>query len=67
MPVTKSRFEKFEFLGNEIYFVIAYYVEVDGQPCSMEMITRMTEDTLFDGHGKEEVVQAILSITKSLY
>ena len=63
----KSRFEKFEFLGNEIYFVIAYYVEVDGQPCSMEMITRMTEDTLFDGHGKEEVVQAIFEYNKKVY
>lgn len=60
----KSRFEKFEFVGNEIYFVIAYYMEVDGQPCSMEMITRMTEDTLFDGRGKEEVVQAIFEYNK---
>lgn len=33
----------------------------------MEMITRMTEDTLFDGHGKEEVVQAIFEYNKKVY
>jgi putative two-component system response regulator len=38
----RARMSKFEFQGDDVYHVIAIYVEVDGQPRSMEMLTKIT-------------------------
>ncbi len=63
----KSREDKFEFLNNEIYYVIAEYVEIDGKPYVLEIANRITEDTSLAGYGKNLVVDAISAHNARLF
>ena len=40
---TKGRAEKFEFIDDDIYFVIAQYTEIEGVPYVIEMVSSMEE------------------------
>jgi putative two-component system response regulator len=42
----KSRVSKFEFVGDDVYHVVSAYIEVDGQPRALEMVTRVNFDSL---------------------
>lgn len=42
---------KLEFTRNEMYFVIAKYVSVNGTPCVLEMISRLNEGRWIDANG----------------
>lgn len=64
---SKSRLAKFEFVNDEIYHVFSIYVEVDGRPYALEMVSRITDDTLISGYGKEELVKSISSHNSKLY
>ena len=45
---TKGRAEKFEFIDDDIYFVIAQYTEIEGVPYVIEMVSSM-EESAFNG------------------
>lgn len=64
---TKSRLAKFVFIEDEIYHVLAMYVEIDGQPYSMEMINRISNDTMLGAYGQDELVAAIVGHNRKLY
>ena len=42
---------KLEFTRNEMYFVIAKYVSVNGTPCVLEMVSRLNEGRWIDANG----------------
>ena len=42
---------KLEFTRNEMYFVIARYVSVNGTPCVLEMVSRLNEGRWIDANG----------------
>lgn len=63
----KERITKFEFLGEDLRHVTAKYVEVDGEPLSMEMISAIRDDTMLDGYGRRDVVEAISRHNQRMY
>ena len=42
---------KLEFTRNEMYFVISKYVVVNGTPCVLEMVSRLSEGRWIDANG----------------
>lgn len=44
-------FSKIVFFENEVFHVISRYVPVDGTPLVLELLTRITDDTLLDEGG----------------
>lgn len=65
--LSKKQFTKFEFIGDDIYFVIALYVEVEGNEYSVELVTKFTDETLFDAYGKEKFASTIQSYNNKIY
>ena len=63
----QGRITKFEFLGDDLRHVTAKYVEVDGEPLSMEMISAIRDDTMLDGYGRRDVVEAISKHNQRMY
>ena len=47
----RTTLNKLEFTRNEMYFVIAMYVSVNGTPCVLEMISRLNEGRWIDANG----------------
>lgn len=42
---------KLEFTRNEMYFVISKYVSINGTPCVLEMVSRLSEGRWIDANG----------------
>lgn len=63
----KGRLTKFEFVDNDIYHVIAKYVEVDGRPFILEMVAKITDTTLIGAYGKNEFIETISEYNRRLY
>ena len=63
----KSQLTKFEFVNNDVYFVMASYTEVDGTPYILEMVSKLNDETLFGTFGKNQFVEAIESHNRKLY
>ena len=64
---TKGQCTKLEFIGTRIYQVIAKYLEVDGVPCVMEMISCLDDETLLDAEGREALVKKFAHYRRELY
>lgn len=64
---SKGSLTKLKFVDECSYHVRATYVEVDGLPYSLELIDKITEETLLGGHGKEDVVKYITAHNHRLY
>ena len=58
---------KFEFMEDDLHHVTAKYVEVDGRPCVMEMISRVPDETMLEGHGRRDIVDAITRHNRRVY
>ena len=56
---TGRKSSKFEFVDDEIYFMIASYINVDGTPCVLENILHIDDDILLGAYGKNEFVSRI--------
>ena len=63
----QKEFSKIVFLGNEALHVISQYVKVDGTPLVLEMLTRITDDTLLGGDGKRLPSGSISDMHSKLY
>jgi putative two-component system response regulator len=64
---THTHIDKFEFVNDEIYYVMAHYLEVGGHPYAMEMVSRVTDETILCGHGREKLVESITEHNRKLY
>ena len=56
---TKERLMKFEVSEDEIYQVVAMYVEIDGRPCCMELVSKLDDSFIPQGYSREEVMASI--------
>ena len=58
---------KFEFLGSEVYLITAMYVEIEDEPFVIEMISKLTDETMIGAWGANDFVEAISKHNKKLY
>ena len=47
----KDRRSKLEFADDDVYFVIAQYVEIEGRPCVLELVSRIADGRWIDVDG----------------
>ena len=43
------------------------FVKVDGQPFSLELVSKITDETLLGAYGKEELVETISNFNQKMY
>ena len=58
---------KFEFLDSEVYLITAKYVEIDDEPFVIEMLAKLTDDTMIGAWGANDFVDAISKYNRKLY
>lgn len=63
----KGKLSKFEFVNDEIYFVLSVYSKIDGTEFMIEMVTKLNDDTLYGTYGKSNFIQSIEGYNKKLY
>lgn len=63
----KSQKSKLECIASNVYQVIARYVEIEGEPCVIEMINRLDDETLMDSEGRQNLVSKLNSYSEELY
>ena len=63
----KGKLSKFEFIDNAVYFVISEYIEIEDQPYMLEMVLKVTDETLFGAYGQNDFVQKITEYNQKLY
>lgn len=63
----KGKFSKFEFIGNEIYYVTSQYLEVDGIPYLLEIVQKNKDFTIDGAFGKENFIEKIKGYASELY
>ncbi|MGI6070594.1 MAG: GGDEF domain-containing protein [Blautia sp.] len=63
----KGQLTKYEFIDDDIYFVIAKYIEIEEEPFSLEMVMKTTNETMLDAYGKNEFIRSITNLNQKLY
>ena len=58
---------KFEFVDSEVYLITAMYIEVEGEPRVVEMIARLTSETMLGAWGLNDFVETISKYNRKLY
>ncbi|RHO22098.1 diguanylate cyclase [Amedibacterium intestinale] len=64
---SKSSTTKFEYVNNEFYYVISEYMEVDGNPYVLELVSKIKENFEVALYGKTNMSQTIEDLQKKLY
>ena len=54
-----KRMVKFDFIGNDVYYVVATPLKVDGESASLEMLIRLEDDLLLNSDGYNEFIDKI--------
>lgn len=60
----QKRFAKLVFSDSEVFYVVSQYIKVDGIPLVLEMLTRITDDSMIDANGKKLTGSSIFEIIK---
>lgn len=63
----KNKMTKFEFLENDVYYVVSMYIEVDEVAFMLEMVSKITDDTLFGAYDKDDFMESISDYSNKLY
>lgn len=63
----KSKLLKLEYLDSNIYQVISKYIEIDGTPYVLELISAVKSDMLMDEDGRTELVKQLSGYNRELY
>lgn len=64
---SKQRMMKFETTENEVYQVTSMYVELEGRPCSLEMIVKLDDGLLPEGYTREEILRSVRTHKQQSY
>ncbi len=64
---SKSRASKLEFMGRDVFYILASYLEIDGQPYSLTMVAKLAKETILEEGGKETVIQSICAYNERLF
>lgn len=54
-----KRMTKFDFVGEDVYYVVATPVAIDGAPASLEILTKMEDDVEINASGYSEFLDKI--------
>ena len=63
----KSQHTKLEYLGSQIFYVIARYVEIDGKSYVVEMLSCLEDETVLDSKGKSLLISKLTQYNEELY
>lgn len=63
----KSQYTKLEYLGSQIFYVIARYVEIDGKAYVAEMLSCLEDETVLDSKGKSLLISKLTQYNEELY
>ena len=58
---------KFEFVGSEVYLIEAMYVEIEGDPFVIEMMSKLDDETMLGTWGANDFVETISMHNRKLY
>ena len=64
---TKRDQVKLEFRQDEIFHVISRYIEVDGEPCVMELLHEVEPENIIDMSGEEKLLSRINEYYEKTY
>ncbi len=69
LEAVRSRKEKckLEIMENDVYQVIARYLEMNGKPYVMELVHRLDEDALTDLEEKQYLIDQLTGYSEKLY
>ena len=56
---------KFEFVDKDVYHVTAIYIEIDAKSYVLEMVSKVTDETIFEGYGKSKFIDYITEYNKN--
>lgn len=63
----KQLSRKFEFMDSEVYLITAMYVEIDEEPFVVEMLARLTDETMIGAWGANDFVETISKYNRKVY
>lgn len=63
----KKQIGKLDLVGDDIYQVIAKYVEVDGKACIIEMMKPLDKNAIFSLNGKDELISKLAGNNEEVY
>lgn len=59
---------KFEFIDSDVYLITAMYVELEeDDPIVIEMLAKLTEETMFDAWGANDFAKMIIKYNRKFY
>ena len=58
---------KFEFLDSDVYLITAMYVEIEDEPYVIEILAKLTDETMLGAWGVNDFVETILKHNRKLY
>lgn len=58
---------KYEFIGDNIYYVVAKCIEMDGVPYILEIVSDVTDEVLFGALGKGTMIKKLQEYNFKLY
>lgn len=58
---------KFEFIDDAVYYVTALHMEVDGKPCSLEMVTHIEDDVFLSSYDSGCLADIIHKQNRKLF
>lgn len=63
----KKQVSRLEFVGSDIFQIVAYYVEVDGVPSVIQMSKKLSGDSVFYLNGHEELAAHFVRNNTEIY
>lgn len=58
---------KFEFMDSDVYLITAMYVETEDEPFVIEMLAKLTEETMLGAWGANDFAETIIKYNRKLY
>lgn len=58
---------KFEFIDNEIFFVMAKYMKIGETECVLELVKHVEDTTLIGAYGQNQFVEKITDYNQKMY
>ena len=62
-----ERQTKYEFVGNDIFYVVAMPIEVEGNPRALEIVSKVNDRVLLSAYGVNEFVSRITAYNTQLH
>ncbi|MDO4198790.1 MAG: diguanylate cyclase [Erysipelotrichaceae bacterium] len=63
----KGRHSKYEFIGDNIFLATTKYIEIEGMPFVIEMVSAADDTIFLDAMGKQSLIKKVLAQNSKLY